>query len=169
MLHHMPMWGAIEAGGTKFVCAVGSGPEQFERIEFPTTSPQETLGRAVEFLRGKAKGQPGGLQAVGIGAFGPVDLRTGSATYGFITTTPKAGWRDTDVAGTIARELGVPVGFDTDVNAAVLGESWWGAGQGLKNLLYVTVGTGIGGGALVGGQRVHGLLHPEMGHVRVPH
>jgi fructokinase len=109
--------------------------------------------------------QSGGrLTAVGIGSFGPADLKTG-----FITSTPKAAWRNYDLAGAVSKGLGVPVRFDTDVNAAVLGEARWGAARGVANCLYLTIGTGIGGGAIVGGQIVDGLTHPEMGHVRIPH
>ena len=109
------------------------------------------------------------LDAVGIGSFGPVDLDLTSPSYGHITTTPKVGWPHFDLAGTVARELNVPVGFDTDVNAALLGESRWGALQGLSDAMYLTIGTGIGGGAMVHGQVVHGLVHPEIGHLRLPH
>jgi fructokinase len=158
-------FGGIEAGGTKWVCAVGTGPDELAATEtFPTTTPAETIGRAVAFLR-----REGPVRAVGIGSFGPVDLRPGSPTWGSITTTPKPGWASTDVAGTIGRELGVPVAFDTDVDAAALGEHRWGAARGLDTFCYVTVGTGIGGGAIVGGRIVHGLLHPEFGHMRIPH
>jgi fructokinase len=150
-------FGAIEAGGTKFVCGVGSGPADLESIQFPTTSPEATIGQAIDFFRGKA------LEAIGIAAFGPLDLRTG-----LITTTPKSGWRNTDIAGAAGRALGVPVGFDTDVNGAALGESRWGAAQGEPDFVYLTVGTGIGGGAMVNGQLVHGKLHTEMGHLRIP-
>jgi fructokinase len=106
---------------------------------------------------------------VGIGSFGPVDLNPNSPRYGSITSTPKPGWVETDFAGTIERALGVPVGFDTDVNTAALGEGRWGAARGLKSFLYLTVGTGIGGGAMVEGELLHGLMHPEMGHIRIPH
>lgn len=157
--------GGIEAGGTKWVCAVGTGPDELAATEtFPTTTPVETIGRAVAFLR-----REGPVRAVGIGSFGPVDLRPGSPTWGSITRTPKPGWASTDVAGTIGRELGVPVAFDTDVDVAALGEHRWGAARGLDTFCYVTVGTGIGGGAIVGGRIVHGLLHPEFGHMRIPH
>lgn len=160
--------GAIEAGGTKFVCAVGTGPDDVRRdVSFPTTSPESTIGRAVDFLRAAAA-EVGPLCAVGIGSFGPVDPRSGSATWGHITTTPKAGWSDTRFAGRIRDALGVPVGFDTDVNAAALGEWLWGAGRGLEALVYVTVGTGIGGGAVYAGQPLHGMLHPEVGHLPMP-
>ncbi|MFA6111580.1 MAG: ROK family protein [Candidatus Latescibacterota bacterium] len=164
----MTTWGAIEAGGTKFVCAVGSGPHDWqEEIRFPTTTPEETIGRAVDFFRAHHARQP--LAAVGIGSFGPVDPNPGSPTFGRITTTPKPGWPDTDIVAAIRAALDVPVGFDTDVNAAALGEGRWGAAQGLDTFIYLTVGTGIGGGGMVGGRLLHGMLHPEMGHVRVPH
>jgi fructokinase len=159
------MFGAIEAGGTKFVCAAGTGPQDLETIQIPTTTPDATLERALEFFRPFRDE----LRAVGIASFGPVDLHPDSATYGYITSTPKAGWRNIDVAGRVGESLGVPVGFDTDVNGAALGEARWGAAQGLCDFLYLTVGTGIGGGAMVQGKVLHGLVHPEMGHIRVPH
>ncbi len=109
------------------------------------------------------------LTALGIASFGPLDCRPLSPSYGYITSTPKPGWASTDLAGTLSRALNVPVAFDTDVNAAMLGEHRWGAAQGLDTCLYVTVGTGIGGGAMVNGRLLHGLLHPEMGHIRIPH
>jgi fructokinase len=159
----MTLLGAIEAGGTKFVCGVGTGPHDLRVARIPTTSPAETLGRCLEFFRA----QPA-LSALGVGCFGPIELRRGAAGYGHITSTPKPGWENTDVVGPLQRALGVPVGFDTDVNAAVLGEARWGAARGLATAIYVTIGTGIGGGALIGGQLAHGLLHPEMGHLLLP-
>jgi fructokinase len=156
--------GAVEAGGTKFVCAVGSGPHDLIRTTFPTTTPGETLGQAIEFF--KDRGSP--LAAVGVASFGPVDLDAQSTTFGFITSTPKPGWSNVDICGVLQRGLGVPVAFDTDVNGAALAEARWGAARGLDNILYVTVGTGIGGGALVNGSPVHGLVHPEMGHILIP-
>lgn len=160
--------GAIEAGGTKFVCAVGTSPDDIRReLSVPTTSPDETIGQALDFLR-TAEAELGPLSAVGIGSFGPVDPRPGSATWGHITATPKAGWSDTPFAGRVRDALGVPVGFDTDVNAAALGEWLWGAGRGLEALVYVTVGTGIGAGAVYEGRPLHGMLHPEVGHLPVP-
>lgn len=160
-------YGGIEAGGTKFVCAIGDASlSLLERIEFPTTTPGETLGRAIDFFRSRAEN--GGLAALGIGSFGPVDPRPDSPAWGYITTTPKKGWRHTDFAGGLGRALDVPVGFDTDTNAAALGEGALGAAKGLHTFAYLTIGTGIGGGALVGGTRIHGLLHPEMGHMRLP-
>ncbi len=162
----MNVFGAIEAGGTKFVCGVGSGPDDLATVSLPTTTPSATVDCAVQFL---AEAGGGRLRAVGIGSFGPVDLDPASATHGFITSTPKPGWRNYDLAGAVGRALHVPVGFDTDVNAAALGEARWGAARGLADFLYLTVGTGIGGGAMVNGAVVHGLVHPEMGHFRVPH
>jgi fructokinase len=158
--------GAVEAGGTKFVCGVGTSPADLVTARIPTTTPAETLEAVVGFLRREA-GRA--LEAVGIASFGPVDLHPGSPTFGYITSTPKPGWRGTDLAGTLGRAFGVPVGFDTDVNGAALGEARWGAARGLADFLYLTVGTGIGGGAMVNGRLLHGLLHPEMGHLRIPH
>lgn len=161
----MPVFGAVEVGGTKILCAVGTGPEDLKQIRFPTTAPTETIEQVVAFFRA----QPEPVKAVGIGSFGPVDLNPASPQFGWITGTPKPGWSNTDLGGAIRRALGVPVGFDTDVNAAALGEHRWGAAAGLETFIYLTVGTGIGGGGLVGGRLMHGLLHPEMGHVRIPH
>ena len=161
--------GGIEAGGTKFVCAVGTGPDDVRaEVRFPTTAPDETIGRAIDFFR-QQQTQHGPLAAVGIAAFGPLDPQPGSPTFGYITTTPKPGWRDTDFVGPVQRALRIPVGFDTDVNVAAVGEARWGAAQGLDSFIYLTIGTGIGGGGLIGGQMLHGLIHPEMGHIRLPH
>lgn len=160
----MPLFGAIEAGGTKFVCAVGTGPDDLrEQVRFPTTTPHETLSRCIAFFSAQPK-----LDAIGVGCFGPIELNRNSASYGRITVTPKPGWGGADIVGTLEGALRVPIGFDTDVNAAVLGETRWGAGQGLDTVIYITVGTGIGGGARVGGRLAHGLVHPEMGHLLVP-
>ncbi len=160
--------GGIEAGGTKFVCAVGSGPQDLRNeVRFPTTTPEETLDRAVAYFREQRRGQP--LTAIGIGSFGPVDARRGSPTFGYITTTPKPGWANTDFAGRLERALGLPVYFDTDTNAAALGEHTWGAARNLHDFLYLTVGTGIGGGAMTNGLLLHGFNHIEAGHIRVPH
>lgn len=160
------MLGGIEAGGTKFVCGLGTGPDDLRIEQFPTSTPEATLPQVVAFFK-EHGGQE--LDAVGIGSFGPVDLDLTSSHYGHITTTPKVGWSDFDLAGTVARELNVPVGFDTDVNAALMGESRWGSAEGLSDAIYLTIGTGIGGGAMVHGQVVHGLVHPEIGHLRIPH
>lgn len=157
------MFGGIEAGGTKFVCGVGNGPQDLETAQFPTTSPRETLDKVIGFFQQHL------VSALGIASFGPVDLDVSSPTYGHITSTPKAGWTNSNLLGEIKNALHVPVGFDTDVNGAVLGEARWGAARGLKDAVYITIGTGIGGGALCGGRVVHGLVHPEMGHLRIPH
>lgn len=156
--------GGIEAGGSKFVCATGSGPEDAEFAEFPTTIPQETIGQVIDFFRAREA-----VAAIGIASFGPIDPNPESPTYGYITSTPKAGWRNYDLAGAVQRALRIPIAFDTDVNAAALAESRWGAARGLRNFVYVTLGTGLGGGALIDGGLLHGRMHPEMGHIRVPH
>jgi fructokinase len=164
----MSLVGAVEAGGTKFVCAVGTGPENLRaRIEFLTTSPQETIDRVIAFFEEQRKREP--LSAVGIASFGPIDVSPASPHWGHITSTPKPGWQNVDLAGPIGRHLKLPVAFDTDTNVAALGEREWGAAQGLDTFIYVTVGTGIGGGGMVEGRLMHGALHPEMGHMRIPH
>ena len=135
----MPCVGGIEAGGTKFVCAVGSCPNDIDVGEVPTTTPDETIQRAVAFFK---EHQP--ISAIGIGSFGPIDPNPTSKTFGYITATPKLAWKNFNFAGAIRESLRVEVAFDTDVNAAALGEFRWGAAQGLDNFLYLTVGTGIG-------------------------
>lgn len=161
-----PLLGAIEAGGTKFVCGLGTGPDDLETVQFPTGAPEPTLATAANFFR-----QRGGarLAAVGIASFGPLDLDPGSPTCGFITSTPKPEWSHCDIAGTIRRAVGVRAALDTDVNGAALAEARWGAARGVSDFLYLTVGTGIGGGAVANGRIIHGRSHPEMGHIRVPH
>ena len=159
----MPRYGGIEAGGSKFLCAVGTGPEDVEIASFPTTSPAETISRTLGFFRSR-----GPVQAIGIASFGPIDPNPQSPTFGYITSTPKLAWRNFDFGGTIHRELQRPVAFDTDVNAAALAESRWGAARGFHSFLYVTVGTGLGAGAYIDGRLLHGRLHAEMGHIRVP-
>lgn len=165
----MSLFGAVEAGGTKFVCAVGTGPNDLRSVtRIPTTTPEETLPQVLDFFRQQIKAV-GVLDSIGIGAFGPVDVRPNSSTFGWFLNTPKPGWQQIDFAGMLKRELNIPIGFDTDVNAAAVGEHRWGNGQGLETFIYLTVGTGIGGGGLVGGKPIHGLLHPEMGHILIPH
>jgi len=155
-------YGTVEIGGTKTSVAIGSSPDDLaEVVTIPTTDPDETLERVIDHL---LAGSP---QAVGIASFGPVELRREHPAYGTITITPKTGWSGVDVVGPIRDVLVVPIGFDTDVNGAALGEGRWGAGLGLDTFVYVTVGTGIGGGVLVGREPIHGLVHPEMGHVTV--
>lgn len=163
------IYGGFEAGGTKMVCAVGTGPEDIQaEIRFPTGQPVETIRTAINFFK-EQENKFGEIAAIGIASFGPVDLDRNSPSYGFITSTPKPGWPNTDIVGVFKNALGLPIGFDTDVNGAALGEWRWGAAQGLDTFIYLTIGTGIGGGAMVNGKLVHGLLHPEMGHIYVPH
>lgn len=160
------LYGGIEAGGTKFVCAVGTGPDDLRaETQFPTTTPAETIGRAIAFFQE----QPEPVAAIGIGSFGPIDPDSASPTFGYIINTPKVDWANLDFAGMIRRALGIPVSFDTDVNVAALGEHRWGAARGLDSFIYLTVGTGIGGGGMINGELMHGLIHPEMGHIRIPH
>ena len=161
----MTVYGGIEAGGSKWECAIGTGPDDLRATTtLPTTTPVETIDRAVAFFE-----REGPVDAIGIGSFGPVDRNPSSPTWGHITTTVKPGWAYTDVGPDIGRRLSVPVAFDTDVNAAALGEHRWGAAQGLDTSCYITVGTGIGGGGMVEGRLLHGLMHPEFGHMRIPH
>jgi fructokinase len=159
------VYGGIETGGTKWECAIGTGPDDLRATAtIPTTTPEETIGQVVAFFA-----REGPVAAIGIGSFGPIDQKPGSVTWGHITSTPKPGWANTDVGGEIGRRLSVQVTFDTDVNAAALGEHRWGAAQGLDTFCYITIGTGIGGGGMAGGRLLHGLAHPEFGHMRIPH
>jgi fructokinase len=158
-------FGGLEAGGTKWICAVGSDPTDVAAITaIPTGDPATTLDAVADFFRASPD-----LAALGVGTFGPVDLDRASLRYGTITTTPKPGWAGTPLLRLLSERFGVPVAIDTDVNAAALGEHRWGAAQGLENFCYVTIGTGIGGGAFVRNRPLHGLLHPEFGHMRIPH
>jgi fructokinase len=162
------LYGGIEAGGTKFICAIGSGPGRFAlETRISTTTPEATLSEVVDFFRPAVRA--GSISAIGVGCFGPLDLDPRSATFGYITSTTKPGWRNTDVVGRLKQELGVKVPIDTDVNAAGLGEFTWGAGREVDPLLYITIGTGIGGGLISGGVPLKGLVHTEMGHIRLPH
>ncbi|MEP6546042.1 MAG: ROK family protein [Gammaproteobacteria bacterium] len=159
------IFGAVEAGGTKFVVAIADEHGQILLQErFPTTYPAETLAAMTNYLRQRVA-VFGAFAAIGIASFGPVELNPRSPHYGCIGRTPKAGWSGTDVVGAVAREFSCPVGFDTDTNAAALAEHRWGAAQGVDNVVYLTIGTGIGGGILIDGVPTHGLMHPEMGHV----
>src|SRR5260221_6386824 len=158
-------YGGIEAGGTKWVCAIDDGPGKLsETLTLPTTTPAETIANAAAFFS-----RSNGLAGIGVGSFGPIDLRRSSSTWGSITTTPKPGWAHTDVVSALGAALGLPVAFDTDVNAAALGQQPWGAPIGLQTFSYITVGTGIGGGGMANGRLLHGRLHPEVGHMFVPH
>jgi fructokinase len=157
----------VELGGTKCVCILGTGPEDIRAVErLPTGEREETL-RQIEAVLDRWRSQHGAPRALGIASFGPIDLHVGSPTYGFITSTTKAGWRNTDVAQRLGRRIGTPVGFDTDVNGAALAEGRWGSAKGLDDFAYVTVGTGIGVGTIVRGRSVFGMNHTELGHIRV--
>lgn len=163
-----PLYGAIEAGGTKIICAAGHGPADILedcRVVIPTGAPGPTLAVVTEFFEQVTR-RRGALAAIGVASFGPVDIDTRSSTWGRILATPKPGWSDVSMVAPLAR-FGCPTRIDTDVNAAALAEATLGAGAGLGSLAYVTVGTGIGGGVVVAGRTIKGLLHPEMGHIRV--
>ena len=163
-----PIIGAIEAGGTKFVCAVLRGQTQIiDETSIPTTDPVETLKSVIRFFVG-ARAKHGPVAAFGVGSFGPLDLDPNSQTHGFITTTPKHGWQHVDLIKPLKTQFKVPVAIDTDVNAAALGEYLWGAGKGCDPLIYITVGTGVGGGVIVNGHLLHGMMHPEIGHLIIP-
>ncbi|MDE7328062.1 MAG: ROK family protein [Lachnospiraceae bacterium] len=154
--------GALEAGGTKMVCAIGDENGKIEkRVSYPTQTPQETIPQIMEFFGNE------GIQALGIGCFGPVELNRKSPVYGYITSTPKLAWANYPMAGTFAKALGIPVGFDTDVNGAALGEVVYGAAKGCDTAIYITVGTGVGVGVYANGALLHGLVHPEAGHMLI--
>ncbi|MEH6943248.1 ROK family protein [Bacillus sp. JJ722] len=156
------LYGGIEAGGTKFVCAVGNQHgDIIERISVETTTPKETMEEVISFF-GKFD-----IASIGIGSFGPIDVNEESSTYGSITTTPKLAWRGYPFVAAMKEAFHVPVGFNTDVNVAALGEVTYGAAAGLDSCLYITIGTGIGAGAVVRGELLKGLSHPEMGHILV--
>lgn len=165
----MQLFGGIEAGGTKFVCMVGDGPDNIvAETKIPTTTPDETIKRTNDFFLPYIK--RGELAAVGLGSFGPIDINPKSPTYGFITKTPKPNWSFADLLGGIKHELNIPIAYDTDVNAAALGELFWiPENRGLDPFIYITVGTGIGTGVIANGKPVHGLVHTETGHMAIPH
>ena len=158
------LWGGIEAGGTHFVCAVGTSPNNIQdQISFNTTTPEQTLNIAIDFFH-----QNSPIDAIGIGSFGPLDLDKNSSTYGTISSTPKEHWNNTNIVEIIKYKLKIPVFLDTDVNAALLAEYVWGNAKNIDNAVYMTVGTGIGGAAMMNGKLIHGLIHPEMGHMKIP-
>lgn len=163
-----PITGGIEAGGTKFVCIAASNPRHIVgQARIPTTTPEETLEAVIGFF--KPLVSSGQIRSIGIGSFGPLDTDPASHTRGQITATPKPGWSNTDIRGVIERALHIRVSIDTDVNAAALGEYRWGASRGCDPSLYLTIGTGIGGGCIINGKPHNGLLNPEMGHLHIPH
>ncbi len=156
------IYGALEAGGTKMVCAIGDETGRIlERSTIPTTTPDETMPLIIDFYRNK------GISAIGVACFGPIDLNRNSGTYGYITSTPKTAWRNYDIVGAISSELKIPVGFDTDVNGSLLGEVTYGCAQNMTDVIYLTIGTGIGGGVMTNGRLLHGMLHPELGHIKI--
>ena len=154
------LFGALEAGGTKMVCAIVDDKGNILKEQsFPTKSPKETIPELIEYFKNEK------ADALGIACFGPIDLNRESKTYGYITSTPKEGWRNVNIVGEFSRELNIPVGFDTDVNGSALGEHVYGAGKGLNNIVYITIGTGIGIGIISEGKLLHGAMHPEGGHI----
>jgi len=160
------LYGGIEAGGTKFICAVAGSPENIVSETFiPTTTPIKTIQKVCEFFE-RSNGQ---LDGIGLGSFGPIDLDPASSTFGYITTTPKPGWAGTNILGMLREKLNLPIVMDLDVVTAGLGELKWGAGKGSDPLLYVTIGTGIGGGYIINGKPLRGLVSLELGHIRIPH
>jgi fructokinase len=162
------LYGGIEGGGTKFICAVGTGPHDIvDEIRFPTTTPQQTLDRVCSFFTPFVRHAR--IKSIGLGSFGPLDVEPASPTYGYITTTPKPNWANTNILGILQTELGVPITMDMDVAASAMAEFKWGANQGLDLSQYLTVGTGIGGSYILNGKPLRGLVSLEMGHVRIPH
>lgn len=154
--------GAIEAGGTKFILGIGNDKgEIIDRISIPTEDPDLTMPKVIEYFKNK------NIKAIGLGSFGPIELNQYSEKYGYITTTPKLKWKNYNILGELKKHFDLPIGFDTDVNGAAMGEILWGAAKGLNSALYITIGTGIGAGAVVEGKMLHGLLHPEMGHIMI--
>jgi fructokinase len=163
------VFAGIEAGGTKWVCMIANHPEDIRATtHFHTGEPAGTIAAAIEFIKSQVP-RPRDLHGIGIGSFGPVDMNRESDNHGYLTTTPKPGWGHTNLLSPFIKEFDVPIGFDTDVNAAALGEHRWGAGQGTSDFIYLTVGTGIGGAAVANHEVVHGMIHPEMGHMLIPH
>lgn len=154
------LFGALEAGGTKMVCAIGDeNGKILEKISLPTKTPEETMPKIIEYFKDK------NIAALGVGCFGPVDLNKNSENYGHITSTPKLAWVNYNIVGKLKSELDIPVGFDTDVNGSALGEATWGSTKGIENSIYITVGTGVGVGVIINGKPYHGMMHPEGGHI----
>jgi len=152
--------GAIEAGGTKFVCGIGNEQGMIkEKISFPTADPDRTLEQVIAYFEHKE------VSCFGVGSFGPIDIDPLSPTYGYVTTTPKPGWTNFPFLPKLKKAFNVPFGWDTDVNAAAFGEATWGAAKGLDSCVYYTIGTGIGVGVFAEGNLIHGLVHPEGGHI----
>lgn len=156
------LFGALEAGGTKMVVAIGDENGRIlEQKSIPTTTPAETMPLIEEYFKDKD------IKALGVACFGPINLNRDSSTYGYITSTPKTAWKDYNIVGELKDKLGIPIGFDTDVNGSLLGEITWGCAKGMTDAIYLTIGTGIGGGVMTNGKLLHGMLHPELGHIRL--
>ncbi|WP_086931919.1 ROK family protein [Agarilytica rhodophyticola] len=159
------MFGAVEAGGTKFICAVGPSPDKLlAKVSFPTTSPQETLAKVNEFFLQQIE-ENGALRAIGLGSFGPINISRQSADFGKLAATPKKGWAGFDIVKAISKTVNTDVALETDVNCALLGEAAFGSGKGVEDLAYITIGTGIGGGLMNKGRLIQGYSHPEIGHM----
>lgn len=156
------LYGALEAGGTKMVCAIADENGRIvDKVSLPTETPEKTVPGMIDYFKKYD------IRTLGIGTFGPADVNPASKTYGYITTTPKLAWKNYDIKGAFEKGLNVKVGFDTDVNAATLGEATYGCTKGLENSIYITIGTGVGVGVLTGGKLLHGMLHPEAGHILI--
>ncbi len=154
------LFGALEAGGTKMVLAIGNEHGEIqEQMSIPTQTPDITIPQIIDYFQNKK------IQALGVGSFGPIDLDKNSSTYGYITSTPKLAWANYDIVGALKKELQIPIGFDTDVNGSALGEATWGITKGLESSIYITIGTGVGVGVYQNGHLMHGMLHPEAGHI----
>jgi len=159
------LYGALEAGGTKMVCAIGDeNGKIMEQVSIPTVTPEETMPKIIDYFKDKE------IKALGVGCFGPIDPDRNSKTYGYITSTPKPGWKNFDMVGTLKKALNVEIGFDLDVNGSLLGEITYGSSKGIKDAIYITIGTGVGAGIISEGNLVHGIMHPEAGHMpMIPH
>jgi len=166
----MSWYAGVEAGGTKFNCIVANDPQNIlTEIRIPTTTPQETLPKVIQFFKQVEEEHHIHLASAGLGFFGPICLDPRLPEYGSITSTPKVIWRNTPILSYFAEQLGIPTAFDTDVAAAALGEGLWGNAQGCRNFIYMTIGTGVGGGIISNGKPLHGMMHPEVGHMYIPH
>ncbi|MCF6768013.1 ROK family protein [Thiotrichales bacterium 19S11-10] len=163
----MAYMAAIEAGGTKFICAIGNSEGKiFKKTRIETSTPDKTLPQVIDFFKSNQANYP--LSAIGCGSFGPLNPNQASKNYGYITNTPKLAWQNFNIVKALKDSLNLPIGFDTDVNAALLGEYYWGSARGLTDFIYLTVGTGIGGGIMANGKLLHGVMHAELGHIFIP-
>jgi len=166
----MTWYAGVEAGGTKFNCIVASDPENIlAEIRIPTTTPQETLPQIIQFFKQIESKHNIQLSSIGLGFFGPLCLDKKEPEYGYITSTPKLAWKNTPIVSYFSQQMNIPIAFDTDVAAAALGEGLWGNARNFRDYIYLTIGTGIGGGIISGGQPLHGMIHPEVGHLLIPH